>query len=166
MMKRRLKKMNEEEYVIETKKHINMVYSILKKISDDLIIRGEKHDSSKFSKEEKEGFIEYTPKLKNCTYGSDEYKVYLKGLKKTLDHHYSNNRHHPEFFKNSLSGMNLFDIVEMISDWKAATLRHNDGDIYKSLEINKERFNISNELYLILKNTIEEINKYEIFENK
>lgn len=50
--------------------------------------------------------------------------------------------------------MNLIDLIEMLCDWKAATMRHTDGDIRKSLEINKGRFQISYQLQRILENTI------------
>ena len=51
--------------------------------------------------------------------------------------------------------MNLIDLLEMIGDWKAASERHADGDVCKSLLINKERFDYSDELYYILKNTVD-----------
>lgn len=92
--------------------------------------------------------------MKNCTYGSKEYKQYLEELKPALKHHYKNNNHHPEHYDNGIDDMDLFDIVEMIADWMAATLRHNDGNIFKSLNVNKERFNMSEQLYNILKNTM------------
>jgi hypothetical protein len=122
------------------------------------------HDLSKLSSPEKEIFDEYTPKLKGSTYGSDEYKKFLKEMKVALDHHYKENRHHPEHFQEEadatfraspINCMNLMDIVEMLCDWKAATMRHANGDIYKSLEINKERFGISDQLLYIMKNTVE-----------
>lgn len=50
--------------------------------------------------------------------------------------------------------MNLFDLLEMLIDWVAACQHHNDGDINKSLEINKERFGISEQLLGILENTV------------
>lgn len=56
--------------------------------------------------------------------------------------------------ESNINGMNLFDLIEMIVDWYAATKRHNDGDIHKSLEINKERFGISDQLQRILENTV------------
>jgi len=34
-------------------------------------------------------------------------------------------------------------------------LRHNDGDIMKSIEINKERFGLSDQLAQILRNSVE-----------
>jgi len=49
--------------------------------------------------------------------------------------------------------MDLFDVIEMFFDWYAAGKRNKDGNIYKSLDINKERFKISDQLYNIMKNT-------------
>ena len=51
--------------------------------------------------------------------------------------------------------MNLIDIVEMFADWKAATLRHSNGSILKSIDINISRFNMSPQLVNIFKNTVE-----------
>ena len=102
-------------------------------------------------------FDEFTPKLKDCTYGSDEYKEFLKGLKVALDHHYKNNSHHPEHYKNGVNGFDLFDLIEMAMDWCAAVERHNDGDIFKSLEINTERFQLSNQIVYILHNTFKRL---------
>jgi len=53
-----------------------------------------------------------------------------------------------------ISGMDLSDLVEMLCDWKAATLRHSDGDIMKSLELNIQRYEIDEQLATVLKNTI------------
>ncbi len=69
---------------------------------------------------------------------------------KGLEHHYGNNSHHPEFYENGIKGMNLIDLVEMLCDWKAATLRHINGDLLKSIEQNQKRFNYSDELKQIL----------------
>ena len=93
--------------------------------------------------------------MKNCTYGSDEYKSFLEGLKPALDRHYSNNRHHPEHFENGISGMNLIDLLEMICDWKASSERHADGNIFNSIEVNQKRFGYSDDLKEILKNTVD-----------
>lgn len=137
----------------DTLKHIKRVAQLLTEASTELIRRANCHDDSKLCSPEKELFDEYTPKLKNCTYGSDEYKGYLASLKVALDHHYKHNSHHPEHYENGVDGMDLFDLVEMFFDWKAAGERHTDGNIYKSIEINKDRFKISDQLQQILKNT-------------
>ena len=55
---------------------------------------------------------------------------------------------------SGVNGMDLLDVVEMLCDWKAAGMRHADGDILKSLKINRERFNIEPQLYEILVNTV------------
>lgn len=57
--------------------------------------------------------------------------------------------------KSPVGNMNLIDVVEMLCDWKAATLRHNNGNILKSIEHNAERFAISNQLVRIMANTVE-----------
>lgn len=138
---------------IDTLKHIKRVNEMLIHAATELLGRATEHDDSKLKSPEKELFDEFTPKLKNTTYGSDEYKEHLRGLKVALDHHYAENSHHPEHFENGIDGMDLFDLVEMFFDWKAASERHADGDIDKSIEINKERFQMSDQLVNIFKNT-------------
>jgi hypothetical protein len=58
--------------------------------------------------------------------------------------------------------MNLIDLIEMLCDWKAATLRHKNGDIYESLEINSKRFKYDKQLKNIFKNTIDFIETMKI----
>jgi Family of unknown function (DUF5662)/NUMOD4 motif/HNH endonuclease len=60
--------------------------------------------------------------------------------------------------KGDIRFMSLFDLVELVCDWKAATERMKDGgDIYRSLEINADRFRISFQLRSILLNTMKEM---------
>jgi hypothetical protein len=75
-------------------------------------------------------------------------------MKVGLDHHYAANTHHPEHYPDGIQGMNLLDVLEMLCDWKAATMRHNNGDIRKSIEINQQRFGYSDELKTLLLNTL------------
>lgn len=137
----------------DTFRHIERVRNLLNKCVIELIQRGEQHDQSKLASPEVEYFTEYTPKLATCTYGSDEYKGFLAAIKPALDHHYANNRHHPEHHKRGIEDMNLIDIMEMLCDWKAASERHNNGNIRKSIEINANRFGLSPQLVKILENT-------------
>ena len=138
----------------DTENHIKCVGQYLIKCIIELDRKAQNHDYDKLHDEtEKAMFDEYTPKLKHCTYGSEEYKSYLAGLRPALNIHYANNRHHPEHFPEGIRGMNLLDLVEMMCDWKASTERHEDGDIYRSIEINQSRFGYSDDLKSILKNT-------------
>lgn len=150
--------MKEEKYdsELDTRTHIETVCSLIEGPMTDLSMRRFSHDKSKLESPEKEVFDKVTPKLKNLTYGSDEYKLSLADMGPALNHHYQNNRHHPEHFDNGINGMTLVDLIEMICDWKAATLRHTDGDIVRSLEVNKERFGISDQLETILMNTVKD----------
>lgn len=187
----------------DTQGHIDRVAELLNQAADELRRRGAVHDQSKLADPEKALFDEYTPKLKDCTYGSDEYKAFLAGLKPALDNHYAKNSHHPEHYpwhcpvckwqgsqaqhdaapqgpndsglrycpsccafggiiyetelmrnpELGINGMDLFDLVEMFFDWKAATERMASGNIHKSIEINEKRFNLSPQLRDILSNT-------------
>ena len=141
----------------DTRKHIDSVRENIFEICKYFWVRALQHDESKLQEPEKTMFDEFTPKLRDSTYGSDEYKSFLVEMGKALQHHYENNSHHPEHYKNGVNGMSLLDVVEMLADWKAATMRHADGDILKSLEINKERFGISDQLFEILQNTVKEL---------
>ena len=150
--------MNNYNSEAETRKHIAVVGKFILKFVSLMFSRMECHDASKLGRPEKEIFDEYTPKLADSTYGSEEYKKFLGEMKPALDHHYGFNSHHPEHFSNGVSGMSLMDVVEMLCDWKAATLRHKDGNIYKSIEINQKRFCYSDELKSILLNTAKNLN--------
>ena len=143
----------------ETYKHICQVRDELSKVVGNLLTRSNFHDLSKLQSPEAEIFEEYTGKLSKSTYGSDEYKQFLKDMKPALDHHYQANSHHPEHYENGIKGMSLLDIIEMICDWRAATLRHENGDIMKSIEINQKRFGYSDELKQIFINTVNELYK-------
>ena len=59
--------------------------------------------------------------------------------------------------RSPVRGMSLFDILEMLCDWDAATRRHQDGSILRSIEINQRRFGYSDELKQILLNTVAEL---------
>lgn len=137
----------------DTFRHIERVRNLLNSCVIDLLRRAERHDQTKLESPEVEAFTEYTPKLASSTYGSEEYKGFLAAIKPALDHHYAHNSHHPEHYKNGVNDMNLLDIVEMLCDWKAASERHNDGNIRRSIEINANRFGLSPQLVQILENT-------------
>lgn len=142
---------------LSTLEHKQLVQNFLCAFAVELMKRGVEHDDSKLEAPEKEAFDRMTPILEKLTYGSEEYKKSLAELKPALDHHYASNSHHPEHYKDGVSGMNLFDIMEMFADWLAATERTKDGDIFKSLDINEKRFGINPQLIQIFKNTLDGI---------
>lgn len=141
------------ECQVETQKHIEKVRKYIRFLTDKLTTRGVNHDASKLQSPEIELFTEFTPKLAELEYNSEEYKECLCQLKPALEHHYATYRHHPEHFENGINDMNLIDLCEMIADWKAASERHNTGNLIKSIEINAKRFNIDAQLKQVLLNT-------------
>jgi hypothetical protein len=174
--------MNNYDSTKDTLDHIELVRLRMKEITDNLEARSKVHDASKLESPEKEVFDRVTPKLRKLTYGSDEYKESLLEMGDALKHHYRVNSHHPEHnqyaecdicferypenydgrcnacmngtftLRPDINKMTLLDIIEMLADWKAATERHADGDFKRSLEINRKRFEISEQLYQIIEN--------------
>lgn len=141
------------ECQVETIKHIEKVREIVRVFVSKLITRAVDHDKLKLESPEVEIFAEYTPKLADTTYGSEEYMQFLEEMKPALQHHYANYRHHPEHFEKGINDMNLVDLVEMFCDWKASSMRHNDGNLLKSIDVNATRFNMTSQLKQILINT-------------
>ena len=133
--------------------HIRLVGKLLHRVASELMRRADVHDQSKLERPEVEMFTEYTSKLATCTYGSPEYEGFRRAMGPALGHHYANNDHHPEHFKNGIEDMNLVQLIEMICDWKASSTRHNDGNLRKSIEVNGNRFGMSPQLIKIFENT-------------
>jgi hypothetical protein len=139
------------EGVLEHKK---LVAKYMQVVASDLFERAVVHDYSKFSPEEFDVFEAVTPLLKTLEYGSEEYGIMLHQMKPALSHHYAVNSHHPEHYPDGINDMTLIDLIEMLCDWMAAVKRTKNGDIGKSLVINKKRFGIDDQLYKIIDNTL------------
>ena len=143
----------------DTHAHIHRVHELLQECIKNLDQRSFVHDASKLEEPEKSAFDRLKAlSLSGMAYGSEEYRACLRKEKPAIEHHYRSNSHHPEYYANGIDGMSLFDVVEMLMDWKAATERMKDGgDIWRSLQINAERFRISPQLLSILENTAREM---------
>lgn len=141
----------------DTQKHIDLVNENGKKFCDKFLERLIHHDASKLEEPERKYFDRGTPRLQDSTYGEKSYDDAKARIKSGLDHHYAENDHHPEHFgKQGISGMNLYQLLEMWIDWTAAVKRHADGNIFNSLMYNRDRFHIDGQLFSILLNTATE----------
>lgn len=149
--------MERDDVIRSTAGHIRRVGELMVQASSNLNRRAVLHDATKWSPEEWPAFEAATPKLAGMTYGSDEYKAALASIKPALVNHYEHNSHHPEYYVDGIDGMSLLDLLEMLCDWKAAGERHNDGSIVKSLEHNRGRFKISDQMFAVLTNTAREL---------
>lgn len=142
---------------LETFKHIHRVRHFLFLMMEELDRRAREHDASKLDSPEAEIFGEWTPELAKVEYMSPEYKVLMEKVRPATDHHYANNRHHPEHWPKGVEDMTLCDLVEMLCDWKAATERNKNGNIRTSIEKNTARYNLSPQLAQVMQNTVREM---------
>ena len=69
------------DLLVDTINHIGNVRAKLGAALRNLNDRANVHDRSKLKDPEKASFDEYTPKLRDTTYGSDEYSQYLAEMK-------------------------------------------------------------------------------------
>lgn len=143
------------ESTYATLEHIREVQRNLAGFAKGLIDRAIVHDRTKLEDPEHAHFEEAIPKFQGLTYGSDAYREVARSIRPAIEHHNRSNSHHPEHYANGIRGFDLFDLVEMYCDWKAATKRQDDGDIRRSIEICQERFGFSDDLRDVLMNTAE-----------
>lgn len=142
-----------EQSKMATQKHQAEVKAQIKKLTSLMADRGETHDNSKLVAPEIEVFAEHTPMLHALEYRSPAYEQSLANIQVALKHHYAVNRHHPEHYKDGLAGMNLVDLIELIADWKASSLRQDDGNLLISIQKNQEKYGYSDDLASVLYNT-------------
>jgi hypothetical protein len=109
------------------------------------------HDMSKFSKIETDSLCQHLEELINTQYGSKRYKEILEQEKDAIMHHYKHNIHHPEYHNNDYTKMSLYDIIEMYVDFKSSVKKNINGNIDKSFEINKIKFQLSDEIIRLMK---------------
>ena len=120
-----------EEYSLYIEKHIDMVQKVFR-IADsfftgahfidedlecDLIASIKKHDQSKYSDEEFEGYRQFF-------YPEEGEEKSKELFTKAWDHHKSVNRHHWQFWvdKKGAIEMPLVDVIEMLCDWTAMNI--------------------------------------------
>lgn len=147
--------MNRDDVMRETLKHVRRVGNLVLDVVDRLQRRAMRHDDSKFSEQEFPAFAEETPKLRELTYNSPDYHAATARLGPALEHHYVNNDHHPQFHPDGIAGMDLIQLLEMLCDWKAATERHANGNLRRSIAENAVRFGYNGEVARLLLLTAE-----------
>lgn len=146
--------MNTAEAELVTRKHIHRVNELLIGAAMELLKRATVHDLSKLEMEELEPLQKMQDLIAvegHASYGSEEYKRRTEMLGPMLKHHYANNSHHPEHYENGVNGMDLFDVMEMFFDWKAASERSEESSIGVSASV--DRFKIEPQLEQIIRNT-------------
>lgn len=138
-----------------TEKHISNVRANLMAVIIDLGERAVAHDASKLVEPEAEAFARIEVERTNVVYGTPEYNAMMASVQPAIDHHYEMNDHHPEHHLHGINGMNLMQIVEMLCDWKAASMRGQQRPFMEGMRnVSKERFGIDDQLFMVLENTV------------
>lgn len=138
----------------KTKAHIERVDHLLNDAAAELVKRGRDHDKSKLTEAEIGPLAkieELIAREGNAPFGSEEYERRRRFLAPMLKNHYEHNAHHPEHWPRGVSDMDLFDVIEMFFDWKAASER--GGESSMNLDAACKRFYISDQLRSIFFNT-------------
>lgn len=148
------------ESVPVTLRHRALVRELLTACAAELVNRGVVHDESKFDPIEQGPLDEMQRLIEtegNVPFGSPEYEARKALLGPMLEHHYAKNSHHPEFYHSDhpdgdgVSGMDLFDLVEMVMDWKAASERGAESAM--NLTFLVEKYEIAWMLESVMRNT-------------
>ena len=139
--------------------HIGQVRLYLRNdVVSNFLLRAEVHDKSSLEDPEKSFYDKWRPILSSMQYNSPEYLEAIEQLRPAIQHHYDNNSHHPEHYPNGIDGMSLFDVMEMLIDWKAAIDRKgSDAKVLTNFEETCKRFSISPQLASVIKNTVAEL---------
>lgn len=139
--------------------HVARVRELLGSFCVELHRRGEVHDASKFDPIEKGPLDELQALIEKegyVPYGTEESGQQTALLGPMLEHHYAHNSHHPEHYGAAgIAGMDLFDLVEMFVDWKAASERGQESAMNLSYSI--EKYGIEPQLASILRNTADRL---------
>ena len=142
------------DFVKDLVQHKEWVAHYMQMAAHTLFHRACVHDNSKFEPEEFEIYDKAFPDLQKYAYGTPELQAVYERIRPALTHHLKVNRHHPEHFEYGINDMTLIDVLEMVCDWMAASKRSQTG-IAKGLEINKERYGIDEQLFMIVRNTVD-----------
>lgn len=139
-------------------RHQALVRRYLFRLVSQLQERALLHDLSKLQLDEFTGFVEINRVAREHKFGSPEYKASL-GTNEAVKLHLSRNSHHPEFYRDGIKDMSLLDLVEMVIDWLAASETYGQISFGESLQIQKERFGMSDEQYRLIQLIAEEVKR-------
>lgn len=119
----------------------------------ELFYRMHSHDMSKLEEPEYSLWkkMDQEPRY---PYGTPEYIDKIKRNKDVFELHYMHNTHHPEHYYNGVSDMDLVDLIEMLIDWISYKDEISIKDAVELIEMQSERYNMSEDLKSIMKNTL------------
>ena len=133
------------------------VIKIIHGLVSELLQRAAVHDDSKLTEPEVSGFSDNIVKfseVQTC-YLSKVYVNISDQSLTTKQIHWAQNAHHPEYHEAGINGMSLLDIIEMVADWIASCPRYVVlAHAVDMIDKQRERFNIDDQLYSVIINTL------------
>ena len=134
--------------------HRRRVQKLMAEATNFLSESAATHDQSKLEEPEKSTFDWAQPRLKHLKIGDDGYERARTHMGEALEHHYAHNRHHPEHHDDGIYGMDIFDLLEMLTDWKAAGERQDPpGTLEASLAYCQKRYGFDDRMADLLRRT-------------
>ena len=137
-------------------------------IFDELTLRAANHDKSKFSEPELTPYIWLTWNY-HCAWNNIPFELPIGMDQKIRDakiHHFSNNRHHPEWHLDP-NEMTIVDLIEMVCNWKAVGQEFGEKSLvdYADRVLGK-RFNFSQKKINLIWDLIHKMDKMAEDEEK
>lgn len=117
--------------------------------------RGQTHDLSKYGPYEASVYARVLPRLRAAE--PEEYEEAVDDLGRALKHHYAANSHHPEHYEHGVRQMDLWELVEMWCDWRAAVRGHSGRDLIESIRKAQDRYELDQQLVHLFVNTAVEL---------
>lgn len=146
---------NEDPTVNFILQHKMRVKKWATKFSSILLARAESHDDSKLREPEITGWhmMDREPRYK---YGSSQYNDKLQRYHWLMELHWSQNRHHPEYWDlhTDEKDKDLIDVLEMMIDWLSYKDVISVVEAIELVDTQTQRYNISEELSDLIKNTV------------
>jgi hypothetical protein len=136
-------------------RHQALVRKYLLQLAKALEARALVHDLSKLQLDEFSGFVEIQQIARQHKLDSPEYKASINHQAVQL--HLARNPHHPEYHDDGIYDMSLLDLIEMVTDWKAAGETYGKTSLEESLPIQKERFKMTDEQYRLIQLIAEDL---------
>ena len=149
-----------ESYYQDTRQHIVNVQTQMHAVINELILRSNYHDSSKYDKEEAHTYAKVVPLFKGKEYGTPEHKAVGDMLGEAWKHHEQHNDHHTGYHINGINDMNLMSIIEMLCDWKAASLRNPNQIFRDSCSLNCDKYGACEQLKGVIMNTAQSLGMF------
>lgn len=139
--------------------HKKSVKKRLEWLSKRLEERANNHDDSKLRVPEFRWLVQMD-KEPFTQYGTQEYFQKMDKWEKFFRHHYENNRHHPDHFREGILGFNLVDLCEFTADIISYVDTLHVGKAIEIVENQAKRFNLDFQITQLIKNTILEYFTY------